>query len=182
MLIVVFVFGCVQFAYADSRITPLDLATCKPMQYYLAYNPYRTNGSSGVTAIGFDISPDSEYRVCGVIKAGGDDRWGIYTTGNVTKAYDFMCSNSTTLEDLKNGNFTEYYPSVHKNSDGITGYGSTASYKKVENVTANIPVFEYMEDVYTYLETGQINNAIYKPKENIEFDSDIEVPINLDIQ
>lgn len=182
MLIVVFVFGCAQFAFADSRITPLALATFKPMQYYLAYNPYRTNGSTGVTAIGFDISPDSDYRVCGVIKANGNDRWGIYTTGNVTKTYDFMSSDSATLEDLKKGNFTEYYPDVRKNSDGICGYGSTASYKKVENVTANIPVFEYMEDVYTYLETGQINNAIYKPKENVEYDSDIEVPINLDIQ
>ena len=182
MLIMVFVFGCVQYVFADSRVTPLELATFKPMQYYLAYNPYRTNGSNGVTAIGLDISSDSDYRVCGIIKANGNDRWGIYTTGNVEKAYDFMCSDNATLEDLEKGNFTEYYPSVYKNSDGITSYGNTASYKKVENVTANIPVFEYIEDVYTYLETGQINNAIFQPKEEIEYDSDMEVPLNLDIQ
>lgn len=177
VLVVVFMFGCAQYTFADSRVTPLELATFKPMQYYLAYNPYRTNGSNGVTAIGFDIASDSEYRVCGVIKANGNDRWGIYTTGNVTKAYDFMCSDNATLEDLKKGDFTEYYPSVNKNSDGITPYGGDASYKKVENVTANIPVFEYMEDVYTYLETGEINNAIFEPEQKYEYSSAVEIPL-----
>ena len=47
---------------------------------------------------------------------------------------------------------------------------------------SNVLTFATYDDAVNYMKTGQINNAIYKPKENVEYDSDIEVPINLDIQ
>ncbi|MBS6299621.1 MAG: hypothetical protein KH456_02220 [Lachnospira eligens] len=72
--------------------------------------------------------------------------------------------------------------SSEKNSDGIYRTGSSTAIKKVNEYLTNVILFSSYDDAKTYILTGQINNAIYKPKENIEFDSDIEVPINLDIQ
>lgn len=174
MLIIVFVFGCVQFAFASDSSDVEKAVNSSPGQYYLVALSDHVNGSKNcLSAVSMKFSDDNmPSRVCGVLKIDGT-----------------MNSGYSIWSDVKFNSYYSYYNgwSLYGGipNDNNLGYycagGSTAICNLKEYKT-NVLLFGNDEDAKTYILTGQINNAIYKPKENIEYDSDIEVPINLDIQ
>lgn len=174
MLIMVFVFGCVQFAFASDSSDIEKAVSSSPGQFYLVALSDHVNGSKDVlSAVSMKFDDDNmPNRICGVLKADGT-----------------MNSGYKILSDVKFNSFYCYYNSwslyggtPNDNDLGYYSAGGSTAIRNIKEYKTNVLLFSNDEDAKTYIKTGQINNAIYKPKENVEYDSDIEVPINLDIQ
>lgn len=174
MLIVVFVFGCVQFAFASDSSDVEKAVSSSPGQFYLVALSDHVNGSKNcLSAVSVKFDADNmPNRICGVLKADGTMNSGYKILSDV-KFNSFYCYyNSWSLYGgTPNDNDLVYYSA-----------GGSTAIRNIKEYKTNVLLFSNDEDAKTYIKTGQINNAIYKPKENVEYDSDIEVPINLDIQ
>ena len=162
-------FGCIQFAFASDDWTLEQYIENYPVQYYVLTRSDHVNGNKNIFcsyACDFDSAPS---RICAVLTASGDMDSGVSFYA------DTPCKNS-------------YYwssgwrswggdpPSV--NSDGVypCGGGSTAI-SKVNEYLTNVVLFSRYEDAKNYILAGEINNALYQPKVNYEFDSSIEMPL-----
>lgn len=174
MLIMVFVFGCVQFAFASDSSDVEKAVSSSPGQFYLVALSDHINGSKNcLSAVSVKFDADNmPNRICGVLKADGT-----------------MNSGYKILSDVKFNSFYCYYNSWSRYggvpNDNDLGYyssGGSTAIRNIKEYKTNVLLFGNDDDAKTYILTGQVNNAIYKPKENVEYDSDIEVPINLDIQ
>ena len=174
MLIMVFVFGCVQFAFASDSSDVEKAVSSSPGQFYLVALSDHINGSKNcLSAVSVKFDADNmPNRICGVLKADGT-----------------MNSGYKILSDVKFNSFYCYYNSWSRYggvpNDNDLGYyssGGATAIRNIKEYKTNVLLFGNDDDAKTYILTGQVNNAIYKPKENVEYDSDIEVPINLDIQ
>lgn len=174
MLIMVFVFGCVQFAFASDSSDVEKAVSSSPGQFYLVALSDHVNGSKNcLSAVSVKFDADNmPNRICGVLKADGT-----------------MNSGYSIWFDVKYNGYYSYYNSWSlyggTPNDNDLGYYCAGGYTAIRNIKeykTNVLLFSNDNDAKTYILTGQINNAIYKPKENVEYDSDIEVPINLDIQ
>lgn len=176
MLIMVFVFGCVQFAFASDSSEKnklLDYANAQlsrrsDYKYYIGYS-YEFRKSE--YASNFSITNIEGNKVCGFFNARNDgSSWG------------FLSDTSFKFDGL----YSNYWLDSRYDETNKIYYCNTSSTADVVNynyaVVSNVLTFATYDDAVNYMKTGQINNAIYKPKENVEYDSDIEVPINLDIQ
>lgn len=176
MLIIVFVFGCVQFAFASDSSEKnklLDYANAQlsrrsDYKYYIGYS-YEFRKSE--YASNFSITNIEGNKVCGFFYARNDgSSWG------------FLSDTSFKFDGL----YSNYWLDSRYDETNKIYYCNTSSTADVVNynyaVVSNVLTFATYDDAVNYMKTGQINNAIYKPKENVEYDSDIEVPINLDIQ
>lgn len=176
MLIMVFVFGCVQFAFASDSSEKnklLDYANAQlsrrsDYKYYIGFSyEFRTSEYSS----NFTLSNIESNKVCGYVNA--------YNTGT---SWGFLSDSSFKFDGFYGGLwFDSRYDEINK-----IYYCVSSSTADIVNynyaVVSNVLTFATYDDAVNYMKTGQINNAIYKPKENVEYDSDIEVPINLDIQ
>ena len=176
MLIMVFVFGCVQFAFASDNSENnklLDYANAQlsrrsDYKYYIGYS-YEFKTSQ--YACNFTITNIDSNKFCCFLN--------VRTEGT---SWGFLSDSSFKFDGLYNGNW------LNSRYDEVNNlyYSNTSSTADIINynyaVVSNVLTFATYDDAVNYMTTGQINNAIYKPKENIEYDSDIEVPINLDIQ
>lgn len=174
ILIMVFVFGCVQFAFASDSSDIEKAVSSSPGQFYLVALSDHVNGSKNcLSAVSVKFDADNmPDRICGVLKADGT-----------------MNSGYSIWSDVKYNGYYSYYNSwslyggtPNDNDLGYYSAGGSTAIRNIKEYKTNVLLFGNDEDAKTYILTGQINNAIYKPKENIEYDSDIEVPINLDIQ
>lgn len=174
ILIMVFVFGCVQFAFASDSSDIEKAVSSSPGQFYLVALSDHVNGSKNcLSAVSMKFDADNmPNRICGVLKADGT-----------------MNSGYKILSDVKFNSFYCYYNSwslyggtPNDNDLGYYSAGGSTAIRNIKEYKTNVLLFSNDKDAKTYIKTGQINNAIYKPKENVEYDSDIEVPINLDIQ
>ena len=174
ILIMVFVFGCVQFAFASDSSDIEKAVSSSPGQFYLVALSDHVNGSKDVlSAVSMKFDADNmPNRICGVLKADGT-----------------MNSGYKILSDVKFNSFYCYYNSwslyggtPNDNDLGYYSAGGSTAIRNIKEYKTNVLLFGNDDDAKTYILTGQVNNAIYKPKENVEYDSDIEVPINLDIQ
>lgn len=170
----VFVFGCVQFAFASDSSDIEKAVSSSPGQFYLVALSDHVNGSKDVlSAVSMKFDADNmPNRICGVLKADGT-----------------MNSGYKILSDVKFNSFYCYYNSwslyggtPNDNDLGYYSAGGSTAIRNIKEYKTNVLLFGNDDDAKTYILTGQVNNAIYKPKENVEYDSDIEVPINLDIQ
>lgn len=170
----VFVFGCVQFAFASDSSDIEKAVSSSPGQFYLVALSDHVNGSKDVlSAVSMKFDADNmPNRICGVLKADGT-----------------MNSGYKILSDVKFNSFYCYYNSwslyggtPNDNDLGYYSVGGSTAIRNIKEYKTNVLLFGNDDDAKTYILTGQVNNAIYKPKENVEYDSDIEVPINLDIQ
>lgn len=170
----VFVFGCVQFAFASDSSDIEKAVSSSPGQFYLVALSDHVNGSKDVlSAVSMKFDADNmPSRICGVLKADGT-----------------MNSGYKILSDVKFNSFYCYYNSwslyggtPNDNDLGYYSAGGSAAIRNIKEYKTNVLLFGNDNDAKTYILTGQVNNAIYKPKENVEYDSDIEVPVNLDIQ
>lgn len=174
MLIMLFVFGCVQFAFASDSSDVEKAVSSSPGQFYLVALSDHVNGSKNcLSAVSVKFDADNmPNRICGVLKADGTMNSGYSIWSDVKYNGYYSYDNSWSLYDgTPNDNDWGYYL-----AGGLTAIRNIKEYK------TNVLLFGNDDDAKTYILTGQINNAIYKPKENVEYDSDIEVPINLDIQ
>lgn len=174
MLIIVFVFGCVQFAFASNSSDVEKAVSSSPGQFYLVALSDHVNGSENcLSAVSVKFDADNmPNRICGVLKADGT-----------------MNSGYSIWSDVKYNGYYAYYNSWSlyggTPNDNDLGYylaGGSTAIRNIKEYKTNVLLFGNDDDAKTYILTGQVNNAIYKPKENVEYDSDIEVPINLDIQ
>lgn len=174
ILIMVFVFGCVQFAFANDSSDIEKAVASSPGQFYLVALSDHVNGNKDVlSAVSMKFDADNmPNRICGVLKADGT-----------------MNSGYKILSDVKFNSFYCYYNSwslyggtPNDNDLGYYSAGGLTAIRNIKEYKTNVLLFGNDDDAKTYILTGQVNNAIYKPKENVEYDSDIEVPINLDIQ
>lgn len=174
MLIIVFVFGCAQFVFASDSSDVEKAVSSSPGQFYLVALSDHVNGSKNcLSAVSMKFDADNmPNRICGVLKADGT-----------------MNSGYSIWSDVKFNGYYSYYNSWSlyggTPNDNDLGYylaGGSTAISNIKEYKTNVLLFGNDNDAKTYILTGQINNAIYKPKENVEYDSDIEVPINLDIQ
>lgn len=174
MLIMVFVFGCVQFAFASDSSDVEKAVSSSPGQFYLVALSDHVNGSKNcLSAVSMKFDDGNmPSRICGVLKADGT-----------------MNSGYSIWSDVKYNGYYCYYDSWSlyggTPNDNDLGYylaGGLTAIRNIKEYKTNILLFGNDNDAKTYILTGQINNAIYEPKESVEYDSDIEVPVNLDIQ
>lgn len=164
MLIMVFVFGCVQFTFAASRKSIDELLS-----------NYSGN-SSNFLGIEYGNQYSSIYclqsfsgRICAVVETNGNNL-----------NFGFVSDSPFTFEQYSQDGYTYPYSYDIKDSDGF--YKFYSSTNTLNDYKSSILTFGSFSDAYNYIQTGEINNPIYQPKEDIEFDSDIEVPLNLDIR
>ena len=168
MLIVVFVFGCVQFAFASDSSDVEKAVNSSPGQYYLVALSDHVNGSKNVlSAVSMKFSDDNmPSRVCGVLKADGtmNSGYSIYTNVKYSSYYSYYYGWSK-YSDSPNDNDLGYY---------IAG-GSTAICN-VKEYKTNVLLFGNDDDAKNYILTGQINNPIYDNRP-IEYDETVELPL-----
>lgn len=174
MFIILFILGCVQFAFASDSSDVESAVSSSPGQYYLVALSDHASGSKNVlSTISLEFSSDNmPSRVCAVLKADGtmNSGFSIYTDVKYTGSYRY--DNSW----YKNGG------SPNDNSLGYYKDGGATAIFNIKEYSTNVILFGNDDDAITYMKTGEINNPLYKPKEDIEYDSDIEIPLNLDIR
>lgn len=171
ILIVVFVFGCAQFAFASDDMTLEQYIEKYPVQYYVLTRSDHANGTKNgfySWACDFETTPG---RVCAVLTAEGNMSSGVAFYADTPRKTSYYWSS---------GWYSWGGDAPSANSDGIypCGGGSTAI-KKVNEYLTNVVLFSNYEDAKTYILTGQINNAIYKPSGS--YDENIPTPKNLEI-
>ena len=173
MLIMVFVFGCVQFAFAaDSSENNklLDYANAQlsrrsDYKYYIGFSyEFRTSKYSS----NFTLSNIESNKVCGYVNA--------YNTGT---SWGFLSDSSFKFDGLYGGMwFDSRYDEINK-----IYYCVSSSTADIVNynyaVVSNVLTFATYDDAVNYMKTGQINNAIYKP--NCSYDKNIPTPKNLEV-
>lgn len=173
MLIMVFVFGCVQFAFAaDSSENNklLDYANAQlsrrsDYKYYIGFSyEFRTSKYSS----NFTLSNIESNKVCGYVNA--------YNNGT---SWGFLSDSSFKFDGLYGGMwFDSRYDEINK-----IYYCVSSSTADIVNynyaVVSNVLTFATYDDAVNYMKTGQINNAIYKP--NCSYDKNIPTPKNLEV-
>lgn len=173
MLIVVFVFGCVQFAFAaDSSennklldYANTQLAKRSDYKYYIGYSyEFRTSTYSS----NFSIANIEGNKVCGFFEA--------YNKGS---SWGFLSDSSFKFDIL------DSYSWVNSRYDETNKiyYCNSASTADIVNynyaIVSNVLTFATYDDAVNYMKTGQINNAIYKPSSS--YDENIPTPKNLEV-
>ena len=181
MLIMVFVFGCVQYAFA-SGISEDNVKSELTKRYGLDFSniyymtTYYPNGNIRITALNYDINKYDVYAAFSIYDGGctytacykekDDDVWYGANT--------FACTMNSKGETWFKGNGdSSLIAEVVVNSD------CTA--------TSNFPVYDMSGKTgnlsYSNIEKNGFplaNNVTHN--DIIEYDSDIEVPLNLDIR
>lgn len=173
MLIVVFVFGCVQFAFAaDSSennklldYANTQLAKRSDYKYYIGYS-YEFRTSTYLS--NFSIANIEGNKVC-----------GFFETYNKGSSWGFLSDSSFKFDIL------DSYSWVNSRYDETNKiyYCNSASTADIVNynyaIVSNVLTFATYDDAVYYMKTGQINNAIYKPSGS--YDKNIPTPKNLEV-
>lgn len=165
MLIVVFVFGCVQYAFASSLVTISDMLSKfdGDKSCYIAYTANFSGGYTGLCAFASNYTG----KMC------------AFRTNNSTGIISNNSFYITWFDDnFKKSNVGQ----MNVNSSGYALYSMSGATLEYIDFQSTMITFSTQEDAVKYIQTGEINNPIYQPKENVEYDSDIEVPLNLDIR
>lgn len=181
MLIMVFVFGCVTFAHAEVTNS-----------YIYGEDAFNYANSSEQHKFILCFRNNDSYITWFITNY--TDRVALIKREDNCICYFDLYTNpfSNNVKVLsvssypKDNNFKTGVGSAYSFESSIKGLsGLTFDSYGVSNgdiVSVGVPVFSNIDDLNTYIQTGEINNPIYQPKEDIEFDSDIEVPLNLDIR
>lgn len=173
MLIVVFVFGCVQFAFAaDSSennklldYANTQLAKRSDYKYYIGYSyEYRTSTYSS----NISIANIEGNKVCGFLETyNKGTSWGFLSDSSFK--FDILDSYSWVNSRYDETNKIYYCKSA--SSADIVNYNYA--------IVSNVLTFATYDDAVYYMKTGQINNAIYKPSGS--YDKNIPTPKNLEV-
>lgn len=169
MLIVVFVFGCVQFAFASDDLTLEQYVEKYPVQYYILTKSDHYNGTENgfySSACDFEGTPN---RICGYIVSDGTSNSEISFCSDTPWKNVYYWANG----------WGSWGGSARKNSDGIYKFGSSTAIKKVNEYLTNVVLFSNYEDAKTYILTGQINNPMFEPSGS--YDENIPTPANISL-
>ena len=180
MLIMVFVFGCVQFAYAE---TTEDYVYGEDASRYLDFN----NGHLLVV-----VKYSDGYHSIFISET--SKRFALLRRNNDSGfSYDIYIENNSVVESGKIETISSIYSDDKKRINTRIGfaYGPTddiynfngsnvllLNTSKAKFVSAGCPVFSNLDDINAYLSTGEINNPIYQPT---GYDESIPTPKNLEI-
>lgn len=173
MLIMVFVFGCVQFAFASDSSENnklLDYANAQlsrrsDYKYYIGYSyEFRTSKYSS----NFAIANIEGNKVCGFFNASNDgSSWGFLS--DTSFKFDGLYSNHWL--DSRYDETNKIYCCITSSTADVVNYNYA--------VVSNVLTFATYDDAVNYMKTGQINNAIYKPSGY--YDENIPTPKKLEI-
>lgn len=173
MLIMMFVFGCVQFAFASDSLENnklLDYANKQlsrrsDYKYYVGYSyEYRTSTYSS----DFSITNIESDKFCAFFEANNDgSSWGFLSDSSFK--FDILDSYSWVNSRYDETNKIYYCHSA--SSADIVNYNYA--------IVSNVLTFATYDDAVNYMKTGQINNAIYKPSGS--YDENIPTSKNLEI-
>lgn len=165
----VFVFGCIQFAFASGSSDVEKAVSSSPGQYYLVALSDHASGSKNVlSTISLEFSSDNmPSRVCAVLKADGSMNSGFSIYTDVKYIGSYRYDNSW----YKNGG------SPNDNSLGYYKDGGATAICNIKDYKTNVILFGSDDDAIAYMKTGEINNPLYQPKVNYEYDSSIEIPL-----
>lgn len=165
----VFVFGCIQFAFASDSSDIEKAVSSSPGQYYILALSDHVNGSKNVISskcleFSFDNMPS---RICAVLKADGTMNSGcsIYADVKYIGSYSYR-----GLWDKDGG-------SPNDTTEGYYLSGGSSAICNVKEYKTNVILFGNDDDAKNYMLTGEINNPLYQPKVNYEYDSSIEIPL-----
>lgn len=139
-----------------------------PVQYYVLTKSDHINGTKNglfASACDFETTPN---RICAVIIA----------DGTMNSCISFFSDTPWKTTYYWANGWRSWGGSPSMNSDGIypCGGGSTAI-SKVNEYLTNVVLFSNYNDAKNYILTGQINNALYEPKQKYEYSSNIEIPL-----
>ena len=169
MLIMVFAFGCVQFAFASDDLTLEQYIEKYPVQYYILTKSDHTNGTKNgfySSACDFEGTPN---RVCGFIVSDGTSNSEISFCSDTPWKNVYYFSHG----------WESWGGSARKNSDGIYKFGASTAIKKVNEYLTNVVLFSNYEDAKTYILTGQINSPLFEPSGS--YDENIPTPANISL-
>lgn len=169
----VFVLGCVDFALGSVDYINMHLSSCG--FNYSAYVgvTYQYDTNDYYTEVYY--ASDYDGRICSYVVSHEDNTWGM----------GILCSTSFSFRGTHGSNeyIGTYTGNINPTDFGYEYCTSSSSYgNSIVDKSSNIIMFSSYDDAKNYILTGEVNNPLYKPKEDIEFDSDIEIPLNLDIR
>lgn len=171
MLIMAFVFGCVQFAFASDNSDVEKAVNSSPGQYYLVALSDHVNGSKNcLSAVSLKFDSDNmPSRICGVLKADGtmNSGYSIWTDVKYNGYYSYY-NGWSLYGGTPNDNDLGYY-----RAGGATAICNLKEYK------TNVLLFGNDEDAKTYILTGQINNPLFEPSGS--YDENVPTPANISL-
>lgn len=161
MLILVFVFGSVQFAFAADNPSIAEMLSKYDgdKSCYIAYTC--TIESKNVGSCSF-VSNYSG-KICAYLTERGE---GILSD----HSFDITWFSS----DFK----VTKLPTQHPSSDGITYYSSSGISRSYTDIQSTMLLFSSREDAKNYIQTGEINNPIFTPT---VYDENIPTPANISL-
>lgn len=170
MLIMVFVFGCVQYAFADETKNALYFLQ-KANASYDAYLCVVTNyeGAEYYQIFTFNSSDCGAY----VRENNGQLSFGLLSK---SRGLAYNISVSMNDEQL----YVSSYDYNNCSAQQYYGYES-ATHNKFIRFESNTCVFSNYGDLYNYLDTGEVNNPIYDNRP-IEYDESVELPLSAQCQ
>lgn len=175
MLITVLVFGCVTFAHAE--VTNSYIYGEEAFNYANSSEQHKfilcfRNKDSYIT---WFITNYTDKVA--LIKREDD---GICYFDLYTNPFSNNVKVLSVSSYLKDNNFKTGVGSTYSFESSIKGLsGLTFDSYGVSNgdvVSVGVPVFSNIDDLSTYLQTGEINNPIYDNR-SVEYDSSIEIPL-----
>lgn len=173
ILIVCFIFVVMTLftnsVYASDDMTPSEYLEKHPKQYYVITKSDHINGNKDTLfswACDFENVPS---RLCAVLITDGTMNSGVMFYSD--SPWSHVYSSSSTF------NWTDWGGSPKKNDDNMYAFGSSTALKKVNEYITNVVLFSNYNDAKNYILTGQINNALFEPKQKYEYSSDVEIPL-----
>lgn len=183
MLIIVFMFGCVQFAYAE---TTEDYVYGENASKYLSFENGKMllvvkshNEYFNCTYRTTFITPTNKRVAILRIDEGNSYEFNLFAENNsfdenvkLESILSFQRVNETKIETQFGSSYGPLNVAYLFNGYNISSFDKTVA----EFVSAGCPVFDNKEDLNTYLNTGEVNNPIYDNRP-IEYDETIELPL-----
>ena len=161
MLIMVFVFGCVQYAFASSLVTISDMLSKfdGDRSCYIAYTANFSGGYTGLCAFASNYSG----KMC------------AFRTNNSTGIISNNSFYITWFDDnFKKSNVGQ----MNVNSSGYALYSMSGATLEYIGFQSTMITFSTQEDAVKYIQTGEINNPIFQPS---VYDESIPTPKNLEV-
>lgn len=175
ILVFLCILVCVKYVFASSFLTGkqyIDKAG-KKVDYYIAVENYNYNGSHFIDVVGayWDNKPS---RVCALVtepKGREDTFYYIMSDTEPSNAYQMIGGENGSISVIGDviSNFeTTSYGYIYRCGTHSNKFGGTEF---------NLLTFSSLVDAENYMLTGQINNALFEPKQKYEYSSDVEIPL-----
>lgn len=171
ILVFAFVFGCVQYANAANNLTVADVLSKYNGSSSMYIGSIQYNNAFGEVSF-VDCLESFSGSICGY----------FYSDDRGSTSWGFVSDNPFVVHRVdKNGNFSKYIidsKSSVSSSDNRMYYsfGSTSN-NNILDYQTSILTFSNINDAYNYIDTGEVNNPIYQPIQEVEYDSSVEIPL-----